>query len=141
MLRDEVRHPMSPTPAASARAAPAGAARAPLEPGSRLQFLAGVGPRRAELFGRLGLVTVEHLVRHYPRAYLDARRFVRIADLPSGELVTVEGRVKSAAAVRTRGGRTDFVALLEDSGGSLGLYFFGQPFLARTLRVGTRVVV
>jgi ATP-dependent DNA helicase RecG len=63
--------------------------RPPLEPASRLQFLPGVGPQRAEAFARLGLSTVEHLMRHYPRTWLDARRFVRIADLRPGELLTV----------------------------------------------------
>jgi len=111
-----------------------------LEPSTRIQFLRGVGPTRARLFERLGLTTLEHLLRHYPRDYLDARRFVRIADLKPGELLTVEGRVKHAAALRTRAGRTDFVATLEDGSGTLALYFFGQPFLARTFRHGARVV-
>jgi len=112
-----------------------------LEPSSRIQFLRGVGPARAELFERLGILVLEDLLRHYPRAYLDARRFVPIAKLVPGELMTVEGKVRHAAALRTRAGRTDFVATLEDGSGTLACYFFGQPFLARTFRVGTRVVV
>jgi len=81
-------------------------------------------------------------MRHYPRTWLDARRFVRIADLRPGELLTVEGVVHSAVAIRTRAGRTDFQVALDDgSGARLGLYFFGQPFLARTLQRGARVVV
>src|SRR2546426_5663092 len=113
----------------------------PLEPFGRLQYLPGVGPGRAAALERLGLVTVEDLLRHYPRTWLDARRFVRIADLAPGELLTVEATVRSGAAVRTRSGRTDFVAALEDGSGTLACYFFGQPFLARTLRRGVRVVV
>ncbi len=118
-----------------------GADKPPLEPVTRLQFLPGVGPVRAGHFGRLGLTTLEHLVRHYPRTWLDARRFVRIADLKPGEFVTVEGTVHSALAIRTRAGRTDFQAAVEDGSGRLGLYFFGQPYLARTLVRGARVVV
>lgn len=112
-----------------------------LEPHSRLQFLPGVGPVRARAFEWLGLSTLEQLMRHYPRAYLDARRFVKIGDLRPGELVTIEGVVRNAAAIRTRAGRTDFVATLEDGSGLLPCYFFGQPFLARTIRRGARVVV
>jgi ATP-dependent DNA helicase RecG len=123
------------------RSALAGPSAGALQPSSRLQFLPGVGPRRAEVFERLGLTTLEHLVRHYPRAWLDARRFVRIGELKPRELVTVVGRVRSSAARRTRAGRTDFVALVEDGSGSLSCYFFGQPFLARTLKPGTQVVV
>jgi ATP-dependent DNA helicase RecG len=113
----------------------------PLRPDSRLQFLTGVGPKRAILFERLGLNTVEQLLRHYPRAWLDASHFVSAKDLRPGELLTVVGTIKHAAALRTRGGRTDFSASVVDATGTLACYFFGQPFLARTLRPGTRVVV
>ncbi len=116
---------------------PAGA----LDATSRLQFLPGVGPLRAAHLERLGLVRIEDLLRHYPRAYLDARTFVRIADLTSGALLTVSGVVKSAAAVRTRGGRADFMVAIGDGSGTLGGYFFGQPFLTRTLKKGARVVL
>jgi ATP-dependent DNA helicase RecG len=100
-----------------------------------------VGPARAQAFERLGLVTLEHLVRHYPRDWLDASRFSPIKDLAPGQLMTVVGEVKQAAALRTRGGRGDFVATVADGTGTLSCYFFGQSFLARTLRPGTRVVV
>ena len=115
--------------------------QARLEPSSRIQFLRGVGPTRARLFERMGLNRLEDLLRHYPRAYIDARRFVKIRDLEPGQLMTVEGRVKHAAALRTRAGRTDFVATLDDGSGTVACYFFGQPFLARTFQRGARVVV
>ena len=113
----------------------------PLRPDSRLQFLPGVGPKRALLFEKLGLNTVEQLLRHFPRDYLDARTFVSVKDLRPGELLTVVGTVRHAAALRTRGGRTDFSASIADATGQVACYFFGQPFLARTLKSGTRVVV
>uniref|UniRef100_A0A832I7S0 ATP-dependent DNA helicase RecG n=1 Tax=Eiseniibacteriota bacterium TaxID=2212470 RepID=A0A832I7S0_UNCEI len=112
-----------------------------LRPDSRLQFLPGIGPARARLFERLGLHTVEQLLRHVPRTWLDARTFVRIADLVPGALLTVQATVRQAAALRTRGGRTDFTVSLGDGTGTVGAYFFGQGFLARTLRPGVRVVV
>ena len=136
--------PRAPRAARSAPGAPGGtptAAGSRLEPGSRLQFLPGIGPRRALLLERLGLTRVEHLMRHYPRQWLDARRFVRIADLVPGQLLTVEGTIHRTAALRTRGGRTDFVAEVRDGSGALACYFFGQPFLARSLPRGARVVV
>ena len=111
------------------------------EPGSRLQFLSGVGPQRALLFERLELTTVEQLLRHYPRTWLDARRFVKIAELTPGQLLTVRGTVQHAALLRTRAGRTDFSVTLNDGSGTLGCYFFGQPFLSRTLKPGVEVVV
>src|SRR5262245_26488660 len=48
-----------------------------LEPSTRVQYLPGVGPQRALAFERLGIMSLEHLVRHYPRTWLDASRFVK----------------------------------------------------------------
>jgi len=125
--------------ARSPSSARAGAPRP--EPSTRLQFLPGVGPARAQAFERLGLVTLEHLARHYPRDWLDASRFAAVKDLVPGQLMTVVGEVKRSAALRTRSGRGDFVATVSDGTGQLGCYFFGQSFLSRTLRPGVRVVV
>ena len=112
-----------------------------LEPSTRVQFLPGIGPQRALAFERLGISNLEHLVRHYPRTWLDASHFVKVKDLKPGELLTVEGVVKRAMVMRTRGGRSDFAATVGDETGTLPCYFFGQQFLARTLTPGTRVVV
>jgi len=117
------------------------AAAPPLAPETRLQFVPGVGPQRARLFEKMGLYTVEHLLRHYPRTHLDAGHFVKISELRTGELLTVQGEVRQAAALRTRGGRSDFSCTVRDDSGTIGVYFFGQPFLARVLRPGVRVVV
>jgi len=115
--------------------------RRPLDSRTPVQFLPGVGPARARHFERLALHGLGDLVRHYPRDYLDARRFVALKDLVPGQLVTVSGTVKSAAALRTRAGRGDFSLTLSDGTGVVGCYFFGRPFLARTLKPGTRVVM
>src|SRR5262245_10917036 len=112
-----------------------------LESSTRVQFLPGVGPQRALAFERLGITTLEHLVRHYPRTWLDASRFVKVKDLKPGELLTVVGDVRHASVQRTRGGRSDFAVTVRDGSGTLPCYFFGQSWLARTLTPGTRVVV
>jgi len=108
---------------------------------TRVQFLPGVGPQRALAFERLGIVTLEHLVRHYPRTWLDASRFVKVKDLKPGELLTVVGKVQHASVLRTRGGRSDFALTVTDGSGTLPCYFFGQSWLARSLTPGTPIVV
>jgi len=108
---------------------------------TRVQFLPGVGPQRALAFERLGIVTLEHLVRHYPRTWLDASRFVKVKDLKPGELLTVVGKVQHASVLRTRGGRSDFAITVTDGSGTLPCYFFGQSWLARSLTPGTPIVV
>jgi ATP-dependent DNA helicase RecG len=107
----------------------------------RLQYLPGIGPARALAYERLGLGTIEDLLRHYPRTYLDARRAVRIKDLEPGVLVTIEGTVRSSAALRARSGRADLLVSVADVSGALPVVFYGQPFLAKVLRRGAKVVM
>ena len=46
-----------------------------------IQFLPGVGPKRAELLSKeLGVSTVGDLLRLYPFRYIDKSSIVRIAD-------------------------------------------------------------
>jgi ATP-dependent DNA helicase RecG len=112
----------------------------PSDPHTRVQFLSGVGPRRALLFERLDIVTLEHLVRHYPRSWMDASRFVSVKDLRPGELLTVVGTVRHAEEL-TRGRRRDFSATISDGTGSLHCYFYGQGWLSKVLTPGARVAV
>ncbi|MDE2489390.1 MAG: ATP-dependent DNA helicase RecG [Elusimicrobia bacterium] len=65
---------------------------------SSLQYLKGVGPRRAALFERLDVRTVEDLLRHYPRQWQE-RYETEDLTLPTATgLVVVRGRVLRAAA-------------------------------------------
>ena len=61
------------------------------DPLTRVQFLPGVGPMRAQAFERLGVTTLEQLMRHYPREWLDASTFVAIKNLTPGKAESAAG--------------------------------------------------
>lgn len=48
----------------------------------------GVGEQREKRLHRLGIVTVEDLLTHYPREYKDRSEILKIADLPPDEPAT-----------------------------------------------------
>ena len=58
-----------------------------------LQFLKGVGPRRAADLARAGLITVEDLLYRFPLRYEDRSRLQPIASLEPGQTALVAGRV------------------------------------------------
>ena len=60
-----------------------------------IQFLPGVGPKRAELIGKeLGISTVGELLRLYPFRHIDKSTFVRIADArPDMAYIQIKARV------------------------------------------------
>jgi ATP-dependent DNA helicase RecG len=124
-------------------ASPVAAPRRPqLALDTPVQFLPGVGPARAALLSRLGITSLERLLTHVPRDYVDARRVAPIARLPrAGEgPVTVVGKIV-ASEVRTAHGRSDLRLRIADATGMLGATWYGQGFLGKALPVGATVAL
>ena len=105
-----------------------------------VQYLKGVGPQRARLLERLGLVTVRDLLDHFPRDYQDRREFVPFAQLPLGEPGVVQGTVFGVAAPR-RGSRAPVQVTFRDRTGYFTATWFGRPYLAQLFKRGQRVVL
>jgi ATP-dependent DNA helicase RecG len=106
-----------------------------------VQFLKGVGPQRAGVLQRLGLLTARDVLYHVPRRYADASTVHRIASLEAGMDATVVGRVVSAGVLPTRGGLRIFQAVLRDRSGMIECSWPGQPFLDRVIRRGDLLLV
>jgi ATP-dependent DNA helicase RecG len=107
-----------------------------------VQFLKGVGPRRADALARLGVHTARDLLFHVPRRYEDASTVARISTVRAGMDVTVIGEVRSKGVLATRTGLRVFQIIITDqSGGRIECAFPGQPFLDRAFRVGDIVLV
>ena len=64
-----------------------------------LASILGIGPQRAELLGKLGMVTHEDLLHFVPRRYEDRRHLKPVSEAVEGEPITVRGKVHSAKAV------------------------------------------
>lgn len=105
-----------------------------------VRYTRGVGPGRAALLERLGIVSRGDLLLHLPRRYLDRRRITEISALEVGTEATVRGVVAVSGERRTRGGRKLFHAVIEDGTGRLTLTFFNAGYLARRLSKGVRLL-
>ena len=46
-----------------------------------IQFLSGVGPKRAESFSSIGINTIENLLFYFPSKYLDRTNIVTTAKI------------------------------------------------------------
>ena len=102
-----------------------------------VQYVKGVGPRRAELLKVLGIETVDDLLKHYPRAYSDRTHRADIVDLTPGMLATVKAEVRSLQVNRWRRVLTVRFA---DSTGSFRCVWFNQTYLAGDPKRGTEPV-
>jgi ATP-dependent DNA helicase RecG len=109
---------------------------------SSLQYLKGVGPRRAADLQRVGLSTVEDLLYRFPTRYEDRSAFRTIASLRPGMVSSVLGEVISCGIRPTRRPRFKiFEMLLRDRTGALRAVFFNQPFLADVFHPHQRVIL
>ncbi len=112
-----------------------------LEYTTPIQFLKGVGPKRAAALQRLGVRTVGDLLYHVPHRYLDATTVTPLARARVGEEVTCVGRVESTGVLPTRRGLRVFHAVLKDDSGRLECAWPGQPFLERQIKTGQLLLV
>ncbi len=104
---------------------------------SPLASISGVGPRFIQKFKRLGIETVEDLLRHIPKRYEDFSRVTQIGDIIAREECTVRGEIKSID-MRRAWKRRMFIteAIISDGTGSIRAVWFNQTYIKNTLIQG-----
>lgn len=101
----------------------------------------GVGPKKAEVFSRLGIETIEDLIYTFPRIYEDRRNVVSISELKDGEAAVFAGRVELVKSSGFRGrGKRVLKMLISDDTGSVEVVFFNASYLVETVKIGDNLV-
>lgn len=108
-----------------------------------LQYVRGVGPKRAADLARAGMLTVEDLLLRFPLRYEDRAAPCEIRNLRPGMTATVTADVVSSGVRATRRpGFRLFEAIVRDaSGGITKAVFPNQAFLKDVFKPGQRVVL
>ncbi|MDA8239105.1 MAG: ATP-dependent DNA helicase RecG [Nitrospiraceae bacterium] len=107
-----------------------------------VQRIKGIGPRRAALFGRIGVRTVRDALYYLPRRYEDRSLIRAISDIREGCAETVRGRIISCGPVAARGRRLRiFEVLANDGTGTIKGRWFNQSFMQRNLKAGQDVLL
>ncbi len=113
----------------------------PAKLSSDIRCLKGIGERRAQLFWKLDVRTLDDLLRHYPRGYINMLETSPIADAPLGEPCAVRATVYSkGAAVRVRGGMSVIKVKCGDGATDLNLTYFNNKFAPAALVEGREYV-
>ncbi|MBI5742955.1 MAG: ATP-dependent DNA helicase RecG [Elusimicrobia bacterium] len=90
-----------------------------------IQFLKGVGPKKAELFAHLGVETLDDLLFYFPRKWEDRRLPGRKEPLPLLEdAPVVRGKIKHVRDMYTGSGLRIFKIVLETPYGEAEASFF-----------------
>jgi len=104
-----------------------------------VQYLKGVGPKRALLFSRIGVETIRDLLYLKPRKYLNRKDIKKIAEVRIGEEATIAGEILTKGTTETRNGKL-FKVILKDETGWLELVWFHLPQLEYIFKVGDNLV-
>ena len=109
---------------------------------ANLTVLNGIGPKTAQTLEQLGLVTLEDLLYYFPRRYDDYSQLKPINRLQFGDEVSVLANVKSAFTRPIKGGKLTMTeAVVEDGTGALRITWFNQPWLEKSIRPDTQLVL
>ena len=108
-----------------------------LAPDTPVRYLKGVGPKTAERFEKLGILTLSDLLCHYPRRYLDFSRPYSIAEAPSDTECVVRAEVfaKPGGRILPGGRRMERITAGDDVS-SLEVTWFNNPYAVQKLELG-----
>jgi len=90
---------------------------------------------------KLNITTFYDFLFHLPSRYEDYSVISKIAEIQSGETVTIQGQVLEMKTNYLRGGRIKNMqkALVTDGTGTIELTWFNQPFLTQTILPNTQI--
>lgn len=103
---------------------------------SNIQFIKGVGEKRAKLFNSLGIFCVDSLIHFYPRKYEDWSASKSLEAVKSGETVSIKATlITPVKEAMIRRGLTLFKCKFSDGENVISVTIFNNKYLAKSLRI------
>ncbi|WP_101773208.1 ATP-dependent DNA helicase RecG [Peptostreptococcus faecalis] len=105
-----------------------------------IQYIKGVGPKKAEKMNKLNIYTIRDAIYYFPRQFEDRSKEKKIFQLVDTEKITV--RVKIDRITGNKFKKINMTILyVSDDTGSAKLVFFNRNYIKNTFRVGDIVKV
>ena len=99
--------------------------------------MAGIGPKRAEQFQKLGVNSVGELITFYPRAYEDWSNVEKIENITESGIYCVKAFLAAPISdSRISGGKILSKGSVYDDTGSLQIVFFNNRYISSMLTYG-----
>ena len=102
-----------------------------------VRYCKGIGEQRAEILHKLGIDTLEDLLRWFPRDYQDRSKIRDLATMEDGETACVLARVVTLPVLnRVRAGMSLVKFRIADDSGSADVVYFNQPYVKKQILSG-----
>ncbi len=106
-----------------------------------VQYIKGIGPKRAEALASTGILTLRNILHYYPRRYLDRTTVKSIRDIKKNDEATIVGTIEVCGERRTRK-RNVYQAVLSDGTGIISLIWFnGVKYIKNAIQKGDRIAI
>ena len=100
-----------------------------------IKFIKGVGEKRAQLFNKLGIFSLDDLVHYYPRKYQDWSKATTVNEAENGETVTIKATmITPVKESLIRKGLTLYKCNFSDGENVIHVTIFNNKYLAKALR-------
>ncbi len=107
----------------------------------KLTDIKGIGSKRAELLGKLGISNFDDLIRYFPRTYEDRTKVVSLSDAPIGENISIRARVFSAIKeTRIRKNMTIYSMIIHDESDAMNIIWYNNRYVKNAFRVGEEYI-
>lgn len=109
-----------------------------------IEFLKGVGPKRAEVLQKeLGIFKFADLLFYFPFRYIDRTKFYKIAEVsPDMQFIQIKGRIVSVETIQGKGKNQRMSAIFSDGENTMELIWFtGIRWIKTNLKVNTDYVI
>ncbi len=109
---------------------------------ANIQYIKGVGPKRASKLRRLNINTIEDLIYFVPRDYDDRTKFKTLRECEIGEKISLEVEIIGKANIlRPRKNLSIIKIPVKDSSYNANLIWFNQEYLKDKFRIGERLII
>lgn len=103
-----------------------------------IQYVKGIGPKKAEAFKKIGIFSVYDLLFYFPYRHLDRRNIVPIRDLKLEEECTVVGEIINKTIQYGRRKRLQ-ITIIDDSGFLTAVFFNQIQTFSKIFHIGDQV--
>lgn len=106
-----------------------------------VQYVKGIGPKRADKLNKLGIFTLKDLVYYFPRQFEDRNNLKKIIQLENEEKATIKVIIVGISTSSPRKGMNITKVDVRDETGYAKLIFFNQNYVKNTFRTGDTILV
>ena len=106
-----------------------------------IQYVKGIGPKKAYKLNKLGIFTLKDLLYYFPRQYEDRNNLKKISELKNEDKATIKAVIVGITTSTPRKGMTLTKVDIKDETGYAKLVFFNQPYVSNTFRSGDTILV